>query len=173
MSYFKPYVAGSTRNSLPILMSFSSSTDSVGSLLSKTLVIIAFSTLATIRLVDQKLMVLMGRISLSFTACIFALLFPFTSPTPLEKAPAGPLPQAPQVAPRDIVTVTRHVVESIVQSNPPYYDTACKVGGCTFSYEASNNTIHHTVPSSNKFEVGVSFLLAQRGTQHGLSFHTP
>lgn len=100
------------------------------------------------------LTVLMGRISLGLTAFIFALLCPFTSPTPLEKAPARHLSQAPQVAPRDVVTVTRYVsgvVESIVQSNPPYYDTACKVGGCTFSYEASN-TIYHTVPSSNNLK---------------------
>ena len=80
----------------------------------------------------------MGRIPLRFTACILALLCPFTTATPLEKGPAGDLTQAPHVEPRDVVTVTKHVVNSAVQSNPPYYDTACKVGGCTFDYEASS-----------------------------------
>ena len=80
----------------------------------------------------------MGRIPLGFTACILALLCPFTAATPLEKGPAGDRTQAPRVEPRDVVTVTKHVVNSAVQSNPPYYDTACKVGGCTFDYEASS-----------------------------------
>ena len=77
----------------------------------------------------------MGKISLGLTAYILALLCPFISPTPLDQGPAG---QAPQVEPRDVVTVTRHVVNSIVQSNPPFYNTACKAGGCTFSYEVRN-----------------------------------
>ena len=82
----------------------------------------------------------MGRIPLRFTACIFALLFPFTTATPLEKkGPAGDTTQAAHVEPRDVVTVTKHVVNSAVQSNPPFYNTACKVGGCTFDYEASSD----------------------------------
>ena len=80
----------------------------------------------------------MGNISLCFTACILALLCPFISPTPLEKGSAG---QAAQVEARDVVTVTKDVVNSAVQSNPPFYDTQCKVGGCTFDYEASNLTL--------------------------------
>ena len=84
----------------------------------------------------------MGKPSLFFlTACILALLCPFISPTPLDKGPAG---QAPQVEPRDVVTVTRHVVNSIVQSNPPFYNTACKAGGCTFSYEVRSPIIPPT-----------------------------
>ena len=85
----------------------------------------------------------MGRILLCFTAYILALLCPFTTATPLEQGPAGDLTQAPRAEPRDVVTVTKHVVNSAVQSNPPYYDTACKVGGCTFDYEASS------IPSIN------------------------
>ena len=80
----------------------------------------------------------MGIIPLRFTVCILALLCPFTTATPLEKGPAEDLTQAPHVEARDVVTVTKHVVNSAVQSNPPYYDTACKVGGCTFDYEASS-----------------------------------
>ena len=80
----------------------------------------------------------MERIPLHFTACILALLRPFTTATPFEKGQDGDLTQAPHVEPRDVVTVTKHVVNSAVQSNPPYYDTACKVGGCTFDYEASS-----------------------------------
>ena len=80
----------------------------------------------------------MGKIPFRFTACILTLLCPFTTATPLEKGPAGDLTQSPHVEPRDVVTVTKHVVNSAVQSIPPYYDTACKVGGCTFDYEASS-----------------------------------
>ena len=80
----------------------------------------------------------MGRITLRFTVCVLALLCPFTTATPLEKGPAGDLTQAPHVEPRGDVTVTKDVVNSAVQVNPPYYDTACKVGGCTFDYEASS-----------------------------------
>ena len=117
----------------------------------------------------------MGKSSLSFTACILALLCPFVSPTPLDKGPAG---QAPQVEPRDVVTVTRHVVNSIVQSNPPFYNRACKAGGCTFAYEVRspiilppNSTPQHDLTGSEK--VGISFLLAHRGTKHSLLFHAP
>ena len=87
----------------------------------------------------------MGRTPLRFTACILALLCPFTTATPLEKGPAGDPTQSPHIEPRDVVTVTKHVVNSAVQSNPPYYDTACKVGGCTFDYEASS--IHSVNPT--------------------------
>ena len=85
----------------------------------------------------------MGDIFFTSTAYIvLALLCPFFSPTPLEKDPAGLLPQTPQVEPRDVVTVTKDTVNSVVQSNPPFYDTACKAGGCTFSYEVSSSTIY-------------------------------
>ena len=92
----------------------------------------------------------MGKISLGFTACIIALLCPFISPTPLDKGSAGQLFQAPQVEPRDVVTVTKHVVNSAVQSNAPYYDTACQVGGCTFSYEASRRPCINFTAQSNE-----------------------
>lgn len=81
----------------------------------------------------------MGHVSLGFTACILALLCTPISPTPLDKAPAGP--QTPQVDPRDIVTVWVDEVVSAVPQNPPYYDTACQVGGCTFNYEASGTVL--------------------------------
>ena len=79
-------------------------------------------------------MLMMGDISSSFTVCILALLCTIVSPTPLEKDP-----EAPQVEPRAFVTVTADVpvVAAVSQVNPPWYDTACQVGGCTFSYEAS------------------------------------
>ena len=107
---------------------------------------VTVSSGAAIRLIDLGLTVLMGQISLGYTACILAFLWQFTSATPLEKGPTGPLSPAPQVEPRDVVTVTRHVVNSAVQSNPPFYDTACKVGGCTFDYEASSSILSVFAP---------------------------
>ena len=81
---------------------------------------------------------MMGTISSGFTVCILALLCTSVSPTPFEKEP-----EAPQVEPRAFVTVTADVpvVKAVSQVNAPYYDTACKVGGCTFSYEASLSMI--------------------------------
>ena len=111
----------------------------------------------------------MGKITFGFTACMFALLSPLISATPVENRQVGQLSQGPQIEPR-AVTVTRHVVNSAVQVNPPYYDTACKVGGCTFAYEASiaiSSTWRHRLT----IEVGVSFLLPQRDTKYGLPFH--
>lgn len=79
----------------------------------------------------------MGPVSTALTACIFSLLCPFGSPTPVEKGPIDQVPQEPEIEPRAVVTKTKYEVYSAVQSNPPFYDTACKVGGCTFSYEVS------------------------------------
>ena len=91
--------------------------------------------------------------SLGFTACIvLTLLCTFNSATPVEKAAAAHISQAPQLAQRDDVTVTKGggllsvvtvtkdaALKSVGQINAPYYDPQCKVGGCTFSYEASGN----------------------------------
>ena len=80
------------------------------------------------------MMLMMGNISLGLTVCILALLCTSVNATPLEKDP-----EAPQVEPRAFVTVTADVpvVTAVKQVNAPWYNTACKVGGCTFSYEAS------------------------------------
>lgn len=95
--------------------------------------------------------ILMGNISLGSTVCIVLLsLCTFISPTPLETRPSENLSPAPQFEPRGAVitqespvhVVTRTLLEgpaSVVQINPPYYDPECKVGGCTFSYEASGH----------------------------------
>lgn len=115
---------------------------------------------------------LMGNISLGLTGCILALLCTIITPTPLEKGPAGHISQAPRFGPRDIVTVERFAgLTSVVQSNAPYYDTACQVGGCTFSYEASG-TVFITFAAHLTSAVGGSFLLAQCVTEYGLPCHT-
>lgn len=114
----------------------------------------------------------MGNISLGLIGCILALLCTVISPTPLEKRRAGHISQAPRFEPRDIVTVERFAgLTSVVQSNAPYYDTACQVGGCTFSYEASG-TVCITFAAHLTSAVGGSFLLAQCVTECGLPCHT-
>lgn len=88
--------------------------------------------------------------SLGSLVCILALLCTIISSTPLERGPAGPLPQAHPVEPRQDVTVTKYEYQSAVDINPPYYDTACQVGGCTFNYEASNTTLINFRGPSNE-----------------------
>lgn len=78
----------------------------------------------------------MGNNSPRSTVCILlALLCSFISPTPLEKRPPEYVTQAPQFEPRD-VWVTKYEVATAVNVNPPFYDTQCQVGGCTFNYES-------------------------------------
>ena len=113
----------------------------------------------------------MGSISLGFTVCILSLLCSFVSPTPLENGPTGHLPQAPQNEPRDDVVFTKYEIQTAVHVNPPYYNTQCKVGGCTFSYEVSG-MILITFAAYLTCVVGVSFLLSQCATVYGLPFHT-
>ena len=85
---------------------------------------------------------MMWNISLGFIVCILPLLCTFINPTPLEKGSAGHRSPAPHLEPRDIVTVTQYEgLKSAVQINPPYYNTECKIGGCTFSYEASGAVV--------------------------------
>lgn len=82
--------------------------------------------------------------SLASTACIaLTLLCTFVSPTPVEKAAAAQISEAPEIEARDVVTVTKDAgLQSAAQINAPYYDPSCQVGGCTFDYEASSR---HTV----------------------------
>lgn len=112
----------------------------------------------------------MGNISLGFIVCILAsLCLPIRS-TPVDTGPAGPISPTPQVEPRDVVTVWKHQVNSAVQKNPPWYNTACKVGGCTFSYEARHDPMNLTAHLTTV--VGLSVLLAHDGTLHGMPLHT-
>ena len=78
--------------------------------------------------------------SFGFTVCIvLTLLCTFISATPVEKAAAAHISQAPHIAQRDVVTVTKDAgLISAQQINAPYYDPQCQVGGCTFSYEVSD-----------------------------------
>lgn len=89
-------------------------------------------------------------ISLRFTACIaLSLLCTFVSPTPVEKAAAAQISEAPQIAQRDVVTVTKDAgLQAASQINAPYYDPSCQVGGCTFDYEASG--IHAIIYEARK-----------------------
>lgn len=81
--------------------------------------------------------------SFGFTVCIvLTLLCTFISATPVEKAAAAHISQAPQIAARDVVTVTKDAgLQTAEQINAPFYDPQCQVGGCTFSYEASGNIL--------------------------------
>ena len=108
-------------------------------------------------------------ISPRFTVCIFlASLCTFISSTPLEKRPVEHVTQAPQIEQRD-VWVTKYEVATAVDVNPPFYDTQCQVGGCTFNYEVSQ-VITFTAHLTSV--VGLSFLLGQYVPEYSLSCHT-
>ena len=81
--------------------------------------------------------------SFGLTVCILlTLLCTLNSATPVEKAAAAHISQAPQIAARDVVTVTKDAgLQTAEQINAPYYDPQCQVGGCTFNYEASGNML--------------------------------
>ena len=124
----------------------------------------------------------MDHISLGLIAFFLALLCPFVSPTPLDKAPAEHASLEPRLDPRGVVTLTSNPpvvtltkwekgnIASAAQLGAPFYDTQCKVGGCTFSYEASGSTSINIALHLTTI-VGLAFLLPQRGAKHSLPFH--